>query len=49
MGDILCELMDVCSGVGFYIVNDVNELFYIDIKNNINKFLIVLKGYIIFI
>lgn len=47
-GDILCELIDVCCGVGFYIVNDENELFYIDIRNNIKKFLMDLKVFIIF-
>lgn len=36
-GDILYELTDVCSGVGFHTVNNENELFYIDTKNNIKK------------
>lgn len=49
MDDILCELTDVCSGVGFHTVNDENELLYIDTKNNINKLSTVLKGHTIFI
>lgn len=43
-GDILCELTDVCSGVGFHTVNNENELFYIDTKNNIKKLSADLKA-----
>lgn len=49
MGDILCELTGVCSGVGFHTVNDENELLYIDTRNNINKLSTDLKGPTIFI
>lgn len=48
-GDILCEMTDVCSGVGFHTVNDENELFYIDTENNIKKHSTDLKGPTIFI
>lgn len=48
-GDILCGLIDVCSGDGFYVVNNENELFYIDVENDIKKFLKDLKILIKFI
>lgn len=47
-GDILCELTDVCCGVGFHTVNDENELLYIDTRNNIKKLSTDLKAPTIF-
>lgn len=37
-GDFLDELCDLNGGVGFYTVNNKGELFYIDSKNNINRY-----------
>lgn len=37
------------KGIGFYIVNNKGELFYIDSSSNISKFLKDLKIFIIFI
>lgn len=36
-------------GIGFYIVNNKGELFYIDSSSNISKFLKDLKIFVIFI
>lgn len=48
-GDFLDELCDLNGGVGFYIVNNKGELFYIDSKNNINRYFMDWKSGIIFI
>lgn len=48
-GDFLDELCDLNGGVGFYIVNNKGELFYIDSKNNINRYFMDGKSGIIFI
>lgn len=48
-GDILCELTDVCCGVGFHTVNGENELLYIDTRNNIKKVSTDLKAPTIFV
>lgn len=37
------------KGIGFYIVNNKGELFYIDSSSNISKFLKDLKIFVIFI
>lgn len=37
-GDFLDELCDLNGGVGFFTVNNKGELFYIDSKNNINRY-----------
>lgn len=48
-GDFLDKLCDLNGGVGFYIVNNKGELFYIDSKNNINRYFMDWKSGIIFI
>lgn len=48
-GDFLDELCDLNGGVGFYIVNNKGKLFYIDSKNNINRYFMDWKSGIIFI
>lgn len=37
-GDIIDQLNDICSGVGFHTMNNESELYFIDSENDIKKY-----------